>query len=424
MDTNKYKGGLQELPLDPNRFSLGKVVAYPKLEDLPDTFEVEPLSVQDQRSSDMCAAFAGASTSGEQEGVELSAEYVFAMSKELTGDVNSWGQHLDAIAKTLVKIGAIEKKDAPYSIDNQTSEFLRDPKNWDEGLKIKALIHAKGSYMDCKGPYSAFDNLRSVIWIYRNEKKFPFLGVEWGWSVNEAYLKEPLGGFGHALRAFGWRRIGDEDFLSIVNSYGKNAGDNGKFYLSRKIIDTYVPKYGAEILTDMTKEEYQSRLKSLGQSWVLRALNAVLRVLGILAVQMQKTPPTPQILPNPTPVIPVLPPEPSTTPFSPTIVKWASAIEIMENSPKEWNNPGAIKNYNGEFIKFSSHQIGFDYLCDYLTRACTGKHLAYPKGGETTLIEFQKIYSPSNDGNNPLNYATFVAGKLGITIETKIGTFV
>ena len=404
MNTNKNYG-LQKLPLDLNRFSLGKVVAYPKLNELPDTFEIEPLFVHDQQSSDFCAAFSGVSASEEQEGVELSPEYVFAMSKELTGDVEAWGQHLDAIAKTLVKVGAIEKKDAPYSVDNQTPEFLRNPKNWDEGLKIKALEHVKGSYMDCKGPYSAYDNLRAVAYLYRNEKKFPFLGMEWSYGTNEAYLEEPRGGYGHAIRMCGWRTVNGKRYLSIVNSYGKNAGDNGKFYLSEEIINTYVPIYGAEILTDITPEEYRSRLQSFGQSWIIRALKKIIEVLGLVA---EKIPP-PQIdtlIPFPVHVS--------------KIPAWADAIEIMENAPVAWCNPGAIRGKDGQFLKFKTYQEGRVYLEDYLVRCCTGRHPAYPDGGDTTLIEFQNIYSPSYDGNNPRAYANFVANKLGVSIAIKI----
>lgn len=102
------------------------------------------------------------------------------------------------------------------------------------------------------------------------------------------------------------------------------------------------------------------------------------------------------------------------------IIDWAKAIEIYENANKKWNNPGAIRNLDGDFMKFPTHEAGFAYLCDYLTRCCTGKHKAYPRGGETTLLQFQNIYSPAIDQNNPLAYALFIANKLGIKIDEKI----
>ena len=109
------------------------------------------------------------------------------------------------------------------------------------------------------------------------------------------------------------------------------------------------------------------------------------------------------------------------------IVEWAEAIKDFEgfyigSRSYRNNNPGNIKGRNGNFLVFSSYQQGLDYLCSYLIRACKGEHSAYPKGGETTLFEFQKIYSPSNDNNDPLRYATTVARKLEISVNDKIKT--
>lgn len=106
------------------------------------------------------------------------------------------------------------------------------------------------------------------------------------------------------------------------------------------------------------------------------------------------------------------------------LLSWARAIEQFENFRKDYNNPGAIRGLNGKFLQFPTHKEGMEYLLNYLERVATGKHKAYPKGGEHTLLEFQKIYSPSTDHNDPLNYARFVAGRLGVSINQKIKTFV
>ena len=100
------------------------------------------------------------------------------------------------------------------------------------------------------------------------------------------------------------------------------------------------------------------------------------------------------------------------------IIDWANAIEEFENSPKEWNNPGSIRSLKGNYLKFKTYQEGFDYLCDYLTRASTGKHKAY--NPEMTLLRFFEIYAPASDKNNPKNYAKFVADSLGVDIAIKI----
>lgn len=89
----------------------------------------------------------------------------------------------------------------------------------------------------------------------------------------------------------------------------------------------------------------------------------------------------------------------------------ANAVTITKNF-----NPGAIKGLDGKFLSFPSYEAGFAYLCDYLTRACTGKHPAYPNGGETTLFDFTKIYV-----GNDRNYASEIASGLGVSPLLSIG---
>ncbi len=102
------------------------------------------------------------------------------------------------------------------------------------------------------------------------------------------------------------------------------------------------------------------------------------------------------------------------------LIPWAQAIQEYEGANPAWHNPGAIRGLDGKFLTFKTYSDGLNYLLDYLIRAATGKHKAYPKGGETTLLEFQRVYSPTADKNNPLAYATFIAKQLGVTVDTKI----
>lgn len=101
----------------------------------------------------------------------------------------------------------------------------------------------------------------------------------------------------------------------------------------------------------------------------------------------------------------------------------------LQLTPKEFKkasvsrrncNPGNIKNIKEEFIKYNNFESGFSALCNYLTRACKGEHPAYPKGGETTLLEFTAIYAPAGDDNVPIEYANFVANELRVNTNIKI----
>ena len=150
---------------------------------------------------------------------------------------------------------------------------------------------------------------------------------------------------------------------------------------------------------------------------ILKKIAEILAIFGIIINKKKEE------LKELKPVInkPPKPPEPE--PKVSKLILWAKAIAIYENMKlyyANYNNPGAIKKLNGQFLKFKTYDEGFDYLLDYLTRAATGKHDAYPKGGNTTMLEFQKIYSPKNNKNDPVKYCSWICNQIGETPETLI----
>ncbi len=98
--------------------------------------------------------------------------------------------------------------------------------------------------------------------------------------------------------------------------------------------------------------------------------------------------------------------------FDKVVKTIAKAIERKENCNKSWNNPGAIRGTDGNFLTFPTYEEGFNYLCNYLERAATGQHKAY--NPNCSVYEFFKIYSPSSDGNDPLKYAKDIISWTGL----------
>jgi hypothetical protein len=108
---------------------------------------------------------------------------------------------------------------------------------------------------------------------------------------------------------------------------------------------------------------------------------------------------------------------------------WCEAIAKMEKAKPELNNPGNIKyigqktaigkDYRG-FCIFPDYATGYMELRNLLVRACTGKSKVYSP--EMTLIDFFNKYAPSNDGNDPDNYAKFVANYVGVSPQIIIKT--
>ncbi len=124
----------------------------------------------------------------------------------------------------------------------------------------------------------------------------------------------------------------------------------------------------------------------------------------------------------------------------PMLQKWAEAIRKHEgwfdgSVSQRCNNAGNIrltdytKKYLGavgicptaNFAYFRTAEEGMEGLLIHLYYAATSQLKNYK--GDMTLLEFYNSYAPSADGNSPKNYATAVAKDLGVTIDTKIKSF-
>src|SRR3990167_6814087 len=250
-------GGLRKTLPDVRDFRLGNIVKLPKLEDLPKTFILETLEIKHQGNTDYCTAYASCLASELQENILLEPSWSFAASKFITQDKDEWGQGIREALKAHIDLGAIEQKDSPFNTENKDDQFLRDFNNWPNELRNNGYKNRKKSYFKIEGQYDHFDDLRASIWLYKTPI---IMGLIWGWPLEQVYLEEPQeSGFGHAISAIGFADVEKdgkvEPYLIIQNSYGKNAGENGKHYLSRRVVNDAVEKYMAFMFIDIPKEE-------------------------------------------------------------------------------------------------------------------------------------------------------------------------
>ena len=120
-------------------------------------------------------------------------------------------------------------------------------------LLSEAQKHLKKSFFSViGGGGNAFQAFRASMWRFWANKQGAALGVLWSWDLSEKQLTGTVeAGFGHAIYAIGWKG----DYLIVVNSYGKEAGENGKHYLHRETVNYFVKQYGAFMMVDMPKEE-------------------------------------------------------------------------------------------------------------------------------------------------------------------------
>lgn len=96
------------------------------------------------------------------------------------------------------------------------------------------------------------------------------------------------------------------------------------------------------------------------------------------------------------------------------------------NGTPSWRNrnPGNIKGIDGRFRVFKTYDEGFNYLKDYIRRACTGKHPAYKPS--MSIKQFFAIYAPSSENSleSISNYASYVCKKMNVMPSTKLSELV
>lgn len=253
--------GLQELPPDERDFSLGGFDRLPALKDLPLELRL-PFIVKDQGETDWCSAFATCAASEVQEGVELEPGYSFAAGKELSGDVDAWGQNLRTACAAHQKYGALAIEDLDEDISERQARHFD---NWRRYLP-EALQHRKQSYFKITGPYDHFDNIRAALHKYQTPA---VVGITFGYDLGDPLLATTKPGFGHAMTVIGYTQRFEHlsgPTLIVGNSYGEEAGLNGVHYVTRSVINENVEKYGAFMFVDAAREDYE-----YNQQWGIKA---------------------------------------------------------------------------------------------------------------------------------------------------------
>src|SRR3990167_11035809 len=105
--------GLQPLPKDTRDLHMGGLFDLPDPKTLPLTFslgEVLILNQEADQNDDFCAAYGTVGMAYLQDRILGSPEWVFAASKVISGDPESFGQDMRTIFKTWVEYGSPRKE--------------------------------------------------------------------------------------------------------------------------------------------------------------------------------------------------------------------------------------------------------------------------------------------------------------------------
>lgn len=447
------ENGLLPLPKDERDLTVGALFLLPKLAELPTDFVLEGYDVKMQ-DADFCSAFMAVGMSELQEGVALSPEWHFAASQDLYP--SQWGQNLRAAMATSVKVGDIELSDAGDNVCfKKDQSFLRDFKNWDQGLKEKAKRHKKQTYLKVTGVGDdAFDTLRKVIWKWRDEKRAIGLGVQFSWPLNQVILDTIADGPGHAMYGIGWKVVDTVPYHVVVNSSGKEVGDKGIHLISREVINHFENIYGAYMFVDLPREDLQYYFDNkirVNDNWVTQFIKIAwslltnsfitpkekIKIIKDTADTLNEI--ADKIEPR-TPVKDDYVPISNKTALLDTMCEaikfregWIGpSAQYPKGTPSFRNlNPGNLK-YAGQygstgkdskgFAIFPTYQAGYDALKRQILLVASGKSRAFPT--PCTIKRFFEIYAPAKDNNEPLSYATQVAGKMKVGLSWELSDLI
>jgi hypothetical protein len=91
-------------------------------------------------------------------------------------------------------------------------------------------------------------------------------------------------------------------------------------------------------------------------------------------------------------------------------IPYNNPLAIIQARPDRWQ--GLVSSDKGK--------LKFDAMSNGVRAGIINLHNGYFKKGNNTLLGIFKVYAPSVDGNNPLNYANFVASKLNVGIDVPL----
>jgi hypothetical protein len=226
---------------------------------------------------------------------------------------------------------------------------------------------------------------------------------------------------GYDWASYGVRLINGEPRI-ICKSWQGNFGDRGYIYYNREQINALLGAKGSGAFAQAhARPEDIKRVEMTIIEIIISFYRQLISKLTTKQVEV-----APAVMPPEAPISPVADSVSEIVVKTSLLVPWAEAIRDYEGQPGDLsyrnNNPGNLRNTTGNFMKFKTWEAGWAALLDYLTRAATGKHKAYKP--TFSLLQFFKVYSPTEDKNDPHAYATYVAKRIGVTVDTEIKNLV
>lgn len=279
MDSTSFKSGLLKQPIDKRDWKLEKLIPMGAIK-LPEEYEPDrtDVPVYDQGDSSECCACAYSTIRFIQEqksGLTEPFAPSFTYGNRLP-DEHFEGMYLRSCLKQ-GKYGSVLWREMPFfgSVSKCVSYFNRH--------KIDLLNKAKNYKIDSYYVARTDEEIKTGIYL----TGACLCGVECQQSIFKPdernivkYIPHGKTYGGHALTLVGYKLIDGKEHWIIRNSWGKDYGDNGNFYISfedfRKIVmdDVYV------VVDSDTKymfEEYKRKFYSNTESSKVSVIEVIKR---------------------------------------------------------------------------------------------------------------------------------------------------
>lgn len=236
-----HQGGAKKDKRDRRDYHIGGVQSA---QELPIGYRVpDRYPVKDQNGFGSCTAQATAAHKQIQEGIELSARFLYSQTKRLEGNTD-WGAYTRNAFKVLKEVGAAAESDYPEVHMISELDYL----DWNKvplELVEGAAKHKSRTYWRIDND---FESIKQAIYV---NKQIVVISVPW----YNSYMKpvygrleyDPKSGqrYGHAIAVVGWQG----DYLILKNSWGILWGENGICYFHKSF-----PIWDAWISLDMPEK--------------------------------------------------------------------------------------------------------------------------------------------------------------------------
>lgn len=391
------KYGLQDIGIGKKDYILGSNSSLPKsvlVESgqwgnwLPKK-EVQDFPIE----TDSCVTFAILNA------VEILLRYEFVNTEDLsdrflayiTGTGSKHGNNPQIVAEALRTKGDVKESEWPYTAELKTWEdiYTTPPQK----LYAEALSFVSEYGFGHEWVPSTPEDMKQAL------KYSPLTVAGWAWSMNDKglYYSPPSKVPEHYFVIYGYV---DGEYWEAFDSYNnsiKRLAWNFHFTMVKRFtLHTRVETNFLEALLVISER-------------------IILFIKGLMK-KKEKV-----VIKNPTPTAPN------------NLVKFATALRDFEGKPGDLNyinnNPGNfrcsrvgyLKKYRdvrcrNNFAVFPTYQQGWNYLLNSINQRVK-KHPTW------TFYDFFKNYAPEYDNNPTISYATFVANRCGVTINTKLITY-